>query len=487
MSSITLHLIESLEKYARRPRTLNPFELIIREVAVESMKLGDPVRVGPLAARSIRLATALFIIYSLSTSIVAVAVAPFNPLLAVAMVAASILLLAVAEALPHMWRSVLANGIEQELPALLLYILPYSSSPRYLADVIRSVPTDIFKWTRHEAAKLSLFIDMGNDPIKALQLLAKTTPSKGLKKILVEYTNLQWIGATRVATSLKITERAVESIREKWKSYSELGKLVVEALASGFVAIAALSPIAGGGESTLLLLAPLLAGILASVLLLVVRPQLGDLPSPAWPAALPLASTIISSILVLRGLILPAIVLLVAALIPMEVLARRSRGREAESLQALSAAAEHARFGRDYEGLLRKAEAYGGGVIKAIARASRVAGNLGVADALERLVDILWEAISIRRNAWLEAIVLEILSALAPVVGGLAMIKLNAFFSATQTPFLPAGNNINPQLVMASAIAAPLPAAVLRRGRLASVASALAALLALLYLTRTMP
>jgi len=468
-------------------RSRNPVDMIVGEIFLDALRRSDPLSLGPVAAAKIRATITMLESLAVSAAIVAPVMLFFSRTLSLAVVVLALASLIVAEIVPAAWRSVLANGIDQEMPALLVYLLPYTASPRYLADVLTSIPENIFKWARHEAAKLELLLGSGMDPLSALEELARTTPSRALQKTLKEYVTLQRIGATRSEMTVRLVERAVKSVEEKWRSYSALGRVIVEAVASSIVAVSALAPLVGGPRLLSISALIILGSTAGAILLVLSRPRIGDIQAPASIAAVTLGTPLLAGLLLYEGLDKTAIALLAGTVVLVEYYAAKYRRTYIEALSKLEEAAERARLGLDYDSLLEKAEAVGGDIVRAVAEASRIAGSIGVGGALEKLVEVLEEAGRVRRSVWAEALVLEALSGLAPIMSVYAVIKLGALTGQAPQWILPA---LKPRVLIRVLVptvpVSVLPASVLRRGRLASQLGGLLAALGVLLLLKLM-
>ena len=451
---------------------LAPLRALYRELALDSARLSDPILVGPLAARGIRLVVVALESLAVSAAILAPLVQALSTRAGAILALLSLASLGLSQLAPRAWRSVLASGLEGELPAVLVYLIPYTASPRYLVDVIAGLPSGVFRWFQHEAARLRLILGLGRDPLTALQELAETTPSRRLREVLEEYTGLQLLGATSAQTSLRILDRAVGLVREKWRGYTEAARAVVELLAAGLVSVAALAPLAGGLPKGLAALAGLMI-MLAVFMLLATRPRLGDTPrSPAGPILLGLGAALGAVLAAARGAVWGLLALAPPALL-LEALALRAARREERALAALREAAERARLGMDPTGPLGEAQLLGPAIV-AVVEATRIAGGIGVYGALQRLARVVEEARLLRRRAWLEGLVLEAVSAAAPAVLAVALGRIEGLLQS-----LPGGAAAHVPLgpVLGLAVLAPLPAAVLRRGYYAGLLGSIAGLL----------
>ena len=471
---------------ARPPIVLESWRRLIKtfydQLGYDSARLADPVLVGPAAAPRLRVAIVMLASLAVASSITAVIVAPFSITHGIALLGVSLVSVALYHGLPQIWRGILASGVDQELPAVLVYLVPYSASPKYIADVIASLPPGVFKWFSHESARLRLLIDMGLDPITALRRLAETTPSRRLREVLLEYTSLQLLGAQSSEASIRILDRAISMVREKWHQYREAGRAIVELSTAGLVSLVALSPMIGPA-SGVVTIGVMVILVVASSYLLASRPKLGDYSLSATHALIPFTSSTAAAVLAVLGRTSLAVAVLLAAVIVGEIMHRWAHRRLVTAMRSLRSAAEKARLGLDYTRDLAGALPLGGPV-RAVLEASRVAGSIGVGQALVRLVRVVEEAGEQRKRASLEAAVLEGVSAASPPVMALAAAKLSNILAAGG-PLLGA-QAISLTPIIALAPLAPLPASVLRRGRAATPLAGLVSMLATLYIAASL-
>ena len=450
---------------------------LVDQLGGESARLADPAIVGPLAASKLRALIVILAGLAISSSISASITVFFSPLHGAVLLACSIVFLGLYHLLPSLWRAALASGIDKELPAVLVYLVPYSASPRYIADVIAGLPEGIFKWFRHESSRLRLLMDMGLDPLTALRRLAETTPSRRLREVLVEYTSLQLLGAQSSEASIRLLDRAVALAREKWASFREVGRAVVELAASGLVSLVALAPLMDGAAGPVALgMGALL--VLAGIMLLASRPELGDTPRTLPGPTVFFGSTIAGSALALEGRLPLAVAALLVGAVIGELLHYKASKALRAAMRSLRVAAEKARLGLEYLSDLEGARPLGAPV-RAVIESSRIAGGIGVGQALLRLQRVVEEAAEQRSRAVSEAAVLEGVSMIAPLIMALALGRLARLFQ--QASPLPGGAALlDMGSVLALAPLAVVPAAILRRGWTASSLSGLAALLAVM-------
>ncbi|MEB3765741.1 MAG: hypothetical protein GSR77_06215 [Desulfurococcales archaeon] len=441
----------------------------------------DPLKTSPMVAGKLRIILVILLTYSTIASVTAPLVAILDLNTALYIITSSIILYVIAETLPIIWRSVEGSGVDSEIPALLLYLIPYMGNPKYLADVLEDVPEDVFKWTRHEASKLRMLSRLGLDPVSSLRKLQELTPSRRLRIVLSEYLNLQAIGATRASIALRITSRALDAIRDSWANYSQIGKLGVEATVTSLVAIGALLPLAGGDSALYVVVLPVVAVIVTGVALLLMRPRIGDSPRKWYIPLIALSGIALSVILITLGYKYTAIFPAAISSLIGELSYVKIKQSEEQALINLRVAGEKARYGQDYMGALEEAKAVGEGIVEAVIRASRIAGSIGLGEALSDLARILDEAYSIRRRVWIESILLEAISIIAPIIALVTLEKAVSFIGSTVALLGGVtGPSIDPSTLMILAPITPLAASIYRRGINFTATSSLIALVLVL-------
>ncbi len=382
------------------------------------------------------------------------------------------------------WKSVLASGIDQELPALLSYILPYSHTPRHIVDLIITLPRDIFKWTLHEAERLKILLDEGQDPLSALRLLAETTPSRRLREVILDYATAHSLGAPRSQTTLLLLNHAVAAVRMKWKTHVETGTIVAELTATAIIAGSAMTPIAmlTGGNILLISIFAILTPLIGGLGLLLTRPVIGDMkPSSKIYMASP-ALLLIVSVLLLNKIIMPSLVILAITATIIEAIAYWNSKAFESSIQALRIASERSKYGMGFEDTLRNAEKAASGVIRAIIQSASIAGRLGVGEAISRLYQIIEEALNSVRSAKVQALLMAFISTAAPPIA-LYAVKFMEDAASTASDLLVGIGSIETvkNVLLASSVLSPLPAAIVHRGWVPSFIPSLASLVLSLY------
>jgi len=454
--------------------------LLTREARLTAYSIIEPRLYPPGQARLLtRLAQAL-VLAALAASVAGAVVAPIHADAAIALEIIALAATAVAWLAPRAWRAVVGAGINREMPSLLAYVIPYASSARYLADVIAALPRSFFRWTRHEADRLRYLMDLGYDPVAALEELAATTPSRKLREALNDYIHAQKLGAPRSTVTIRLLERAVEEARSAWRNYTDLGRGLVEAATAAMIAAVAMAPMAllSGTINVGLLAAPLVAAPAIGIIMLVSRPSLGDYRGSMAAAALALLGALISATTGLSLGIGYEFVVLAAFTVAAEALAVLEARKEEAAYAAFREAVEEARYGGALEAALARAAGLAKGVVAAIIEAARVAGRLGVGEALANLYRVVEEARSARLQARGQGLVLAALAAATVPVAVYTLTSIAALEGIEILAGSPKSLEAAAHVMVALSPLAPLPAAILMRGWRPGLAPSLASLTA---------
>lgn len=374
-----------------------------------------------------------------------------------------------------LWRSLLASGVDKEIPMLLAYLLPYTHTPRYIADLLAGLPRSTFRWVSREAERLALMLNQGEDPLMALKRLADTTPSRKLSRILSDYVAAQGMGAPRSQVTLTLLSHALDTIRDMWRRYAELGRVVSEMVITVIIALAALSPmtlLTGAGVAGIAALA-LLAPLTGSLLLALMRPSMGEPRPGPHSLALGILAPTVAGILAYHGMLIHAAALLAIAGAPLEYWWRAtSRGLD-DAARSLRLAVEAVRYRGDYEGHITRARRAAGPLVEALSESMRVAGKLGAAGALQGIAQVLEEAARSIRGLKPTAILLSSL-AVASVLVGIYTVTL--IEEAAKEAGLAGGGAVL-KVLAGIAPLAPLPAVIVYRGRAPTMLPSIAGVL----------
>ena len=452
--------------------------------------LADPSEVGITPAKAIRLASASGFTVTGASLLAAMLVytgyleAPLWPLILLAALGAML------SASKWVWRAVSGPMIDREVPALLSYLLPYSPVASHVADLIAELSDSKgFKWVRFEAERLKVFMRLGMDPERALQRLVDTTSSRMLASTLSDYIYAQRLGAPKSQLTMILLRNTLETVRSQWDSYSQLVRGIGEIGVTLVVALAVAAPLAAlmaGDTALLIAAAPILLAPLAALLLIALRPPLGDVSPGALTFA---ASYSLPFALALASLALgprEALILGAAAAAAVELVSAYWGRRADTALKELKRAADKARYGLDYKDSMERAEILARGVIRAVMKASMKAGRSGVGEALENMYRVFSEARSKASSIKGQAIVLALVSMLAPAI---AIYSLRIMFESSPPGLLGFSDELAGTLVKLMIAGAPLitlPAASLHRPWNPSLIPGLAAM-ALAYLASTAP
>ena len=383
-----------------------------------------------------------------------------------------------------LWNNIKSYEIEQEIPILLSYILPYTPTPRYITDLIKDIPGDVFKWMRGEAERLKLRLELGDDPLNALRYLAETTPSKRLKTILNDYITSQTLGASRSQITLTLLRHAIDSIRDTWRKYSELGRIIGELTTTIIIASAAIAPITiltGAGLEGLALLS-ILAPLVGGLGLILVRPAVGEPPVEWWVTSLLLLAPITASTLLYMGYTIPSIILLLAAGVVGEYKWHIVYKSLVGGVDSLRRASDAIKYGGEYEEYLKEAEKSSGRLVKALSMSLRIAGKLGVSPALSTISHVQEEVVKAISNVRIQSVILSALAIGAVVIGVYTGDIIHGALKSMETNT--DSTIIIYRILEASAPIAPLPASILYRGRVPSMVPSIASILGLMLLTR---
>ncbi len=375
----------------------------------------------------------------------------------------------------HAWRSILANGIDREMPALLAYLLPYTHTPRYIVDLLANLPPTAFRWSSREAERLRLMLASGDDPNNVLKRLATTTPSRRLSRALTDYLAAQTLGAPRSQVTMTLLSHALDTIRDSWRKYTELGRTISEAVVTVVIALAALTPItllAGSGIAAVAALA-LVAPLAGGIALLIARPSMGEPKPGPLVILLGLAAPLAAGALAYKGLHAHAIALLLLAAAPLEYAWARTSRSLVEAARSLRLAAEATRYRGDYEAYLEEARRVAGPLVEALAEAMRVAGKLGASGALQGIAQVLEEAARSLQGVRGPALLLASLAVASVVIG---VYTVEIIEEAASEAGLATGSGVA-RVLAAVAPIAPLPASILHRGGAPSMIPSIAALI----------
>ena len=257
------------------------------------------------------------------------------------------------------------------------------------------------------------------------------------------------------------------------------------------VSLAAAVPIAYMSSGSMIGAIPLVIAFSALALALIalaLRPSLGEgrPPAPAFAIAYSAPLILMAAVLYLGPLNALALGVIIALLV--EVLAAWQSSREARALSMLKRAADNAKYGLDYEAPLREAEPVASQVVRAILRASRRAGKLGVGEALDTTYRMIVEARVKARELKGPAVMLALVSSAAPALAVYTLKFMEEALSTSQLLGLPGAGDVDfaVRLLIAVAPLVTLPASVMHRPWIPSLLPGLLAA-ALAYAAQWLP
>ena len=432
-------------------------------------RLWDPELYGPEPSRFFRLMFKASLILALVLTVLA-------PLLLLAGLPVFVLALPPVAVLtpyiaPAIWRAILGSGVDRELPAVLAYLIPYTRTPINIVDLIAMLRGEGYFWARFEASRLRFLLDLGYDPLTALKKLAETTPSRGLSEVLRDYINAQTLGVSRGQLTLLLFKHAMESIRDQWRSHIEFGKVVAEGVVAAIVSMAALAPLVllGGGYPVLLVAIPAVVAPAGAIAMLATRPSIGEYRLSYFELLLTITVPFIAVAINFRISLEAGLAYLVGMTVVVEAIAIGFKRLSSTSMRELRLAVEESRLGLIPEERLAKAERVASGIIRTVISASRIAGTMGIGEALNQILSLVEEAQRHAKTASLQATILATLSAVSiPIaVYGLNLLK-NAVEASSMNLIDPTSISHIIWLIAATSPLVALPASILQRGWLIS-------------------
>lgn len=433
-------------------------------------ELWDPELYGPGPSRVFRVFFKISLVLS-STLLVVFTILSLANIVKLPLVLISLAPLVLAYIAPHAWRLLLGLGVDKELPILLAYLIPYTRTPVNIADLIAMANSGNFYWVRFEASRLKYLLDLGYDPLTALRKLSETTPSRSLSSIIKDYVNAQSLGVSRSDLTLLLFKYAMDSVRDQWRSHIGFGGVIAEGIVAAIISMVALAPLVllGGGYPVILIALPLVVAPAGAFALLATRPALGEYRLSYFELLLTITVPFIAVILNYKISLEAGLAYLIGMTLVVEAIALGFKRLNEMALKELRLAIEESKLGLMPEERLARAERVAGGVIKAIVSASRIAGTMGLGEALNQILTLVEEARRQVRAASLQASILALLSVASLPI---AIYALNMLKIALTTGGLSVANAaIVDSMVSIVAITSPLvalPASVLQRGWLIS-------------------
>ena len=448
------------------------------DAVILSQKIARPDLLGPQIAIKMRRIFRNIYILSVVTSMLSPLLALVNPTLGLLSALTALVELALPSIVIVVWRRILAWGLDRETPAVLTYLLPYASGPKYLADVIIGAPREYFTWLKWEADRLEYLLRLNYDPLSALRELARTTPSKKLREALLDYVNTHELGAPRSQATMRLLERALAEARGQWRSYIELAKGIIESIVALTMSLVVLAPIGFMASKDLapLALIPAILSPLGALALIFVRPAIGEGDTGAEIPLLAVAGAFASTIAFFAAGWRIAVTILVILAIIVEYRSYRAFQVEEKATMVLREIAVGAKYGRFTHERIVEALPAASKVLRALVSALTYAGKLGVSEALINVYRVLEEAREARLSSKGQGLILTGVAALTPPIS-IYMINMLANLAKGGEAL---GITSNPQSLAVYLAAAspliPVIGAALWRGRKLSLIPSLIAL-----------
>lgn len=415
--------------------------------------------------------------------------AVLTPLYGIAPLALGILLIAGAFLAPHVLRSIIASGIDDEVPSLVLYLIPYAWSPHTVADLMARIVhvRKGFRWLRHEARRLSMLLDWGLDPLTALQKISHTTPSTSLREVLDEFIHASKTGFPRSLLLARLAERALEGIRRRWQSYSELSRTLAEANAAIIVAASVMAPLASvsGGSAAMVLPLSVLLPALGALASTILQPASGPGRTGLALRLAPLLAGYVFAAFAITasgGTLLP---LIAFGALATEAYGFRANRKIRRALRALGVAAREARLGRLSIEMLEEAADLDRPVFEAIIEAVRVGGATRVWTGLEMLERAYRSALRAVESTRSHSIMTTAITLVSLAVSWYALGLMASLATQSHGMLPPAAAAEAAPFIRASAVTAGLSAGVLLRPRVPSLLPSLIAILVLTAMSST--
>ncbi|MCE4608729.1 MAG: hypothetical protein F7B61_07265 [Caldisphaeraceae archaeon] len=384
--------------------------------------------------------------------------------------------------LPGLWRKVKGAGIDAEMPAFLAYLMPYARSSRSLVDLMISIPRSLkLRFIESEVERLRGLINMGMDSRKALKTLAKTTPNQRLGEFLVDYLNAEYMGTAKHSIVSLLYDYAISSLKEKWNAYAEFGRGVVEiglGLTLSFAIVISLAPIAGPNLVVSLAIIAFTIIPLTSIVLIITMPKMGE--EKHYDAILSLAPTLLASAMLTEGFGYISLVPLLVAVPFTEVYNTRVKKKASKALESLKVAAEKAKIGKRFDEELYKARFIAGNIAEAIISSEKIAGKIGVSNAIEKLEQLIEESERFSESLRIQSILMIAVSIASLVI---SILSINFIYSIYAS--IPQGINVGAvtiarNIIISLSPIATLPSSILYRERIPSLLPSLVSTMALL-------
>jgi len=386
--------------------------------------------------------------------------------------------------LPGLWKKMEGVGIDAEMPAFLAYLMPYARSSRGLVDLMISIPKSLkLRFIESEIERLRRLINMGMDSRKALKTLAKTTPNQRLGKFLFDYLNAEYMGTAKHNIVSLLYDYAISSLKEKWNAYAEFGRGVVEiglGLTLSFAIVISLAPIAGPNIVVSLAIIAFIIIPLMSIGLIITMPKIGG--EKHYDAILSLVPALLASAMLAEGFGYISLIPLFVATPFIEAYNARIKKKVSKALESLKVAAEKAKIGKRFDKELYKARFVAGNIAEAIISSEKIAGKMGVSNAIEKLEQLIEESERLSESLRIQSILMIAVSIASLIISILSINFISSIYAS-----IPQGINVGAVAVARNVIISlspivTFPSSILYRERVPSLLPSLVSAIALLFI-----
>ncbi|MEM1873420.1 MAG: hypothetical protein QXS85_03250 [Acidilobaceae archaeon] len=286
----------------------------------------------------------------------------------------------------RLFRAHIGFALERDMPIIMSLLLPLARVSSNLADIILYVDRERLPFSlRFEISRLRVLMNLGLDPVAALQALASTTPSKSFSYFLRDYVNSVIVGASRTDIAVMFLREALQKTRDQWRVFFAASYVVSEIVATVVVSMPVLVPLMllGGVDWSIAVLLLALTSLAAGFTLMFFRPRVGSVERTELLGFISVLLIASCSIVGLRAGLLLELALLTLIAIAIELYALRESISVERASSLLREALEEARVGiLNWDKLARVRETILTSVIDALLASSTTAGSTRAQEVL---------------------------------------------------------------------------------------------------------
>ncbi|AFZ71096.1 hypothetical protein Calag_1387 [Caldisphaera lagunensis DSM 15908] len=370
-----------------------------------------------------------------------------------------------------LWLKLVDNGIENELPTLLAFLIPYAATTKNLVDLLLNIPKSLkLFYINKEIERLKLLLNFTQDSRKALSQLGETTPNARFRRLIIEHVQTETMGTSKNRITMLLYRYAILGIRDRWRNYTILGKELAEIDIGIMLSIGMLAVLMLLGNYNLLSILLLLGLFLipiSSIILILTRPKIGEPEGNFFIITISIISPLISSFLILRGFQYLSIVPFIIS-IPILEIYNYNKSKEADNaLSYLRIASEKAKLGKRFDIELNKSKILAKNIIQGILESEKIAGKVGASNAIEGLRLIIEESRRLSNLIKAQSLFMISIALFSPLISIMAInIISNTFLTASQ--FLPINYDmVNTSRIIIASLSplSTLPISILYRGK----------------------